>query len=83
MIGEMILINEINSSVARKSLKFTVAADCSSRFSKLYPIQGRITKKIVLQVLRISDEFLFYKKSINDPSWQIRCDHSPAYVAAV
>ena len=66
MIGKMILIDEIHRTFSGKNIKFTVASDfllISPRFTELYPIQGPVSKeKFVQLLLRVSDDFLFYKK---------------------
>ena len=82
-IGEVILVDEIHRTFSSKNLRFTVASDCLSRFTKIYPINGSVTKdKFIDIVLRISDDFLFFKKATNSPSLEIRCDQLTAHVAA-
>ena len=42
-IGECILVDEIHRTFFSKNVRFTVASDCLSRFTKIYPIMGTVT----------------------------------------
>ena len=73
MIAEICLVDEIHQTFGSKKMKFTFTSDCLSRFSRLYQMVRTANKeKIVQQILRISDYFLFNKKimkrfNITDP----------------
>ena len=82
-IGESILVDEVHRTFFSKNIRFTIASDSLSRFTKIYPLEGAVTKdKFIDIVLRISDDFLFFKRTPTNPSLQIRCDQLPAHVAA-
>ena len=82
-IGEVILVDEIHRTFRSKPYKFLFASDCLSRYSRLYPFEGAMNANLFVEMLiRISEDFLFYKKAPS-ATLEIRCDHLPAHVKAL
>ena len=82
-IGEVILVDEIHRTFRSKPIKFLLASDCLSRYTRLYPFEGPMdTNLFVKLLLRVSDDFLFHQKSPSS-SLEIRCDHLPAHTKAL
>ena len=82
-IGEVILVDEIHRTFKSKPVKFLLASDCLSRYSRLYPFEGAMNANLfVTMLLRISEDFLFHKKAPTS-TLEIRCDQLPAHVKAL